>query len=153
MRVLLSIATLLLLSMSEATNGGSNSATSRLRGTNAKEENKNPEEFNTIRDLLQESDTSRIRKEPHSGGALRSRDDRTSNSEPEVCGYCQEQGCVTGTNVVDFGGGARATCDLIMSIAPNLTPFQCSVDREIIEDICCCDPSAAAALPPQDEGH
>ena len=60
--------------------------------------------------------------------------------ENEVCGYCQEQGCVTGTNIVDFGGGARATCDLIMSIAPKLTPFQCSIDRDMIEDICCCKP-------------
>ena len=62
--------------------------------------------------------------------------------ENEVCGYCQEQGCVTGTNIVDFGGGARATCDLIMSIAPKLTPFQCSIDRDMIEDICCCKPPA-----------
>eukprot|EP00531_Pseudo-nitzschia_arenysensis_P014234 CAMPEP_0116156676 /NCGR_PEP_ID=MMETSP0329-20121206/22955_1 /TAXON_ID=697910 /ORGANISM="Pseudo-nitzschia arenysensis, Strain B593" /LENGTH=646 /DNA_ID=CAMNT_0003653767 /DNA_START=254 /DNA_END=2194 /DNA_ORIENTATION=- len=63
--------------------------------------------------------------------------------EPFVCEYCS-QGCYFGTAVVDFGRGAKVTCNRIMNIAPALTHFQCEVDRDLIENTCCCNSAAKA---------
>ncbi len=69
--------------------------------------------------------------------------------EPFVCKYCS-QGCYFGTAVVDFGRGAKATCNRIMNIAPSLTHFQCEIDRDLIENTCCCnsEPIADSRIEP-----
>jgi hypothetical protein len=59
-----------------------------------------------------------------------------------VCEYCPE-GCFFINTVVTFPDGASATCSRIRELAPSLSPFQCNIVREVIEETCCCGGSGS----------